>query len=73
MRAGISQEELAERGDFDRTFPSLLERGMRTPTLTVFCVIADALAVALAELITATVERAREIGAGASSHGSTKH
>jgi transcriptional regulator with XRE-family HTH domain len=73
MRAGISQEELAELGDFDRTFPSLLERGMRTPTLTVFCAIAEALAVAPAELIIATVERARAMGTVDAGCGGTTH
>ncbi len=33
---GISQEDLAFRADCDRTYPSLLERGLRTPTLTVY-------------------------------------
>jgi len=39
---GVSQEELAEMADIDRTYPSLLERGLRTPTL--FIVIRIALA-----------------------------
>jgi hypothetical protein len=29
VATGISQEVLAERADCDRTYPSLLERGMR--------------------------------------------
>jgi transcriptional regulator with XRE-family HTH domain len=40
---GITQEELAMRGGFDRTYPSLLERGLRTPTLTVIFRLADVL------------------------------
>ncbi|HEY4215115.1 MAG TPA: helix-turn-helix transcriptional regulator [Steroidobacteraceae bacterium] len=32
---GLSQEELSLRGGFDRTYPSLLERGIRMPTLGV--------------------------------------
>ncbi len=32
---GLTQEGLAERGGFHRTYPSLLERGLRTPTLSV--------------------------------------
>ncbi len=32
---GLSQEDLAGDAEFDRTYPSLLERGLRTPTLTV--------------------------------------
>ena len=33
MEAGVSQEVLAERADCDRTYPSLLERGLRQPTI----------------------------------------
>jgi ribosome-binding protein aMBF1 (putative translation factor) len=29
---GLSQEALCEGADMDRTYPSLLERGLRTPT-----------------------------------------
>jgi len=29
----MTQEVLAEEADMDRTYPSLLERGMRNPTL----------------------------------------
>lgn len=32
---GMSQRRLAETGDFDRTYSSLLERGLRTPTFYV--------------------------------------
>ena len=39
----LSQEELAERGEFDRTYPSLLERGRRTPTFFVIVQLAHAL------------------------------
>jgi len=38
----VSQEELAEMAEMNRTYPSLLERGLRTPTL--FIVIRVALA-----------------------------
>jgi transcriptional regulator with XRE-family HTH domain len=40
---GLSQEELAADAELDRTYPSLLERGLRTPTLTVLFEIANAL------------------------------
>ena len=42
---GLTQEDVAMRGDFDRTYPSLLERGLRTPTLTVIFDLALALEV----------------------------
>jgi transcriptional regulator with XRE-family HTH domain len=33
---GMSQEEAAAIAEIDRTYPSLMERGLRQPTLTVF-------------------------------------
>ena len=40
---GLSQEALADLGGLDRTYPSLLERGLRTPTLSAIFRLADAL------------------------------
>lgn len=40
---GITQETLATRAHLDRTYPSLLERGLRTPTLTSLFAISRAL------------------------------
>ena len=54
---GISQERLADLGGFDRTYPSLLERGLRQPTLTVLMDLAEALGVPAARLITDTQGR----------------
>jgi transcriptional regulator with XRE-family HTH domain len=59
---GISQEELAEIGEFDRTYPSLLERGLRTPTLTVIFQLAEALDTSATSLITKTLEELSRIG-----------
>jgi transcriptional regulator with XRE-family HTH domain len=39
----LSQEQLAEAGDFDRTYPSLLERSRRTPTFFVILCLAKGL------------------------------
>lgn len=39
----ISQEKLALIGELDRTFISLLERGLRQPSLTTIFQIAEAL------------------------------
>jgi transcriptional regulator with XRE-family HTH domain len=52
---GLSQEELAGACEFDRTYPSLLERGLRTPTITILLDIADALGRPASELVTATL------------------
>ena len=53
---GMSQEELAGLADFDRTYPSLLERGLRTPTLTVVIQLAKVLGVTAAWLVNKTLE-----------------
>jgi transcriptional regulator with XRE-family HTH domain len=55
--AGFSQEELAGDAEFDRTYPSLLERGLRTPTLTVIFQLADALGIDAAKMVQMTQER----------------
>ena len=53
---GLSQEDLAAECEFDRTYPSLLERGLRTPTLTVLFSIAKNLAVGADQLVDETLE-----------------
>jgi transcriptional regulator with XRE-family HTH domain len=53
---GLSQEELAGDAEFDRTYPSLLERGLRTPTLTVLIQLADVLEISAASLVLKTLE-----------------
>ena len=51
---GLTKEELALAGGFDRTYPSLLERGLRTPTLGVLFRLAEALGVEPCRLVTLT-------------------
>jgi transcriptional regulator with XRE-family HTH domain len=53
---GLSQEDLAGDAEFDRTYPSLLERGLRTPTLTVLFQLARVLEVSAASLVNRTLE-----------------
>ena len=43
LERGLSQEDLADRGDFDRTYPSLLEHGHRSPSFFVILQLARAL------------------------------
>lgn len=45
VEQGISQDRLSEICDFDRTYPSLIERGLRCPTLAMLLRLADALGV----------------------------
>ncbi len=42
-KLGISQEELAERAGIDRTYVSILERGLKSPTIETFEKICSAL------------------------------
>jgi transcriptional regulator with XRE-family HTH domain len=54
---GISQDKLGEICDVDRTYPSLVERGLRCPTLATLLRLADALAAEPSQLVTETVKR----------------
>lgn len=53
---GLSQERLALEGNIDRTFISMLERGIRQPSLTSLILIAEVLGISASELM-AAVER----------------
>lgn len=48
----VSQEELAERTGFHRTYISSLERGLRNPALINILKIADGLSVEACDLVT---------------------
>jgi transcriptional regulator with XRE-family HTH domain len=58
----ISQEVLAERAGVDSTYPSMLERGVRSPGLPIAIAIAIALGVEPDGLVRTTVERLRRQG-----------
>lgn len=49
----MSQYALANATDLDRTYISLLERGLRSPTLDTMLTLADALNVSLTEMASA--------------------
>ncbi len=53
--ANMSQERLAEGADIDRTYPSMLERGLREPTLGVVIRLGQALNVSADELVKMTL------------------
>jgi transcriptional regulator with XRE-family HTH domain len=57
---GVSQDALAERCDFNRCYPSLLERGLRQPTLAMLLRLAGALEIQPERLVTETVGRLQE-------------
>ena len=51
IRLGISQENLADQVELDRTYVSGIERGIRNPTLLVLLRLADALGVSPGDLL----------------------
>ena len=56
-RSGITQENLAFKADLDRTYISLLERGLRQPTLETLFRLAGVLEIAPATMIARTSSR----------------
>ena len=56
---GLSQEAVADLSGLHRTYPSLLERGLRTPTLDAIFRIAEALRVPPETLRADTRDRLR--------------
>jgi len=61
-RMGLSQEALAHGAGVDRTYPSLLERGLRTPSLTQLLNLAPSLLLQPGRLVEMTASR---LGRGA--------
>ncbi len=59
LQKGISQDTLASMCDFDRTYPSLLERGLRSPTLAMVFRLAEALDITPSLLVTRTYDELR--------------
>lgn len=60
IESGITQEVLAERSECDRTYPSLLERGQRTPSLDVIFKLAEGLKINPVRLVQLVQERLSE-------------
>jgi len=56
---GLSQESLAFECDLDRTFISLLERGLRQPSLKTLYKLAEALEMAPSDLLIEVENRLR--------------
>lgn len=54
-KAGLSQEQLALNCDLDRTFISMLERGVRQPSLTSIITLANALNVPADKIVKLTI------------------
>ncbi|WP_081836889.1 helix-turn-helix domain-containing protein [Thiomicrospira sp. S5] len=54
MEKNVSQQKLALDANLDRTYISLLERGLRQPTITTLFQLAEALEIPVEELIQGT-------------------
>ncbi|MFV1875628.1 helix-turn-helix domain-containing protein [Nioella sp.] len=52
-RAGLTQEQLAERADVSARLISLLETGKRQPSLSALAALSDGLEVPMSELVEA--------------------
>jgi transcriptional regulator with XRE-family HTH domain len=59
--AGYSQEALALSCEMDRTYISLLERGLRQPTLSTLFALSDVLGVGADTLVASTRSRLRSV------------
>ena len=51
VNAGVTQEQLADLANIDRTYVSLLERGLRQPTLETLFRLARALSITPATMV----------------------
>lgn len=49
--SGLSQERLSERADLDRSFVSLLERGLRSPSFDTMLALSEGLNISAATLV----------------------
>jgi transcriptional regulator with XRE-family HTH domain len=52
-KAKLSQEKLAQESDLDRTYISLLERGLRQPSISTVFQLSKALKISSTEIISA--------------------
>ena len=55
--AGLSQEKLAFESSIDRTFVSMLERGIRQPSLTTIFQLSEALEISPEEVVAPTSKK----------------
>ncbi len=55
-KAGLSQEKLAAESELDRTYISLLERGLRQPSLTTILLLSEPLQISPCELVASVSE-----------------
>lgn len=58
--AGLSQEDLGFESGLDRTYISMLERGLRQPTLTTLFTLAQALQMRASEIVRRVEDQAND-------------
>lgn len=58
---GVSQEELAFRANMDRSYISMLERGINQPTLGSLIALAEALGIRASELLKMVEDELKKI------------
>lgn len=56
---GLTQEDLASRAEVHRTYISLLERGLKSPTLSVIDRLAAAVGLSASSMVAAAEKRAK--------------
>ncbi len=61
---GVTQQELSFGAHIDRTYVSMLERGLRQPTLQVLFDLAHALDMNVVDLVGQTAELNERVGKG---------
>ena len=59
LAMGLTQEELALQAELDRTFLSLMERGLRRPSLTTIFILSRQFGLTPAQLVQEVDERLR--------------
>lgn len=59
-RQNISQEDLADLADIDRTYVSGIERGVRNPTIVIVAKCAKALGVTTSTLLNADFQKPKQ-------------
>ena len=60
-RAGLTQEDLAERADVSARFISFLENGRRQPTLSALAALSDGLGTSMRDLVGEVEDRLCEV------------
>ncbi|MFC1943536.1 helix-turn-helix domain-containing protein [Chloroflexota bacterium] len=61
LALGISQEELGNRANLDRTYVSGVERGVRNPSFTALVKLSEGLGISLSSLLERTEDQGNSL------------